>query len=137
MPLFSFSSKLSHVNHLKTQESKHAVTTLDCMAVCSSSNSSFSSLQISQRQVKPMNWRLLSSSRHVFTNFLNTNLRFFSPIFLSWKKNKFLIGQRRHFYLSFEHLSKSKQIYIIFGRKKFVESFLENSWKYVVSLTLV
>ena len=45
-----------------------------------------------------------------FHDFLNKKLRIFSPIFLSWKIKKILIGQKRHFFLSFEHLRKSKQI---------------------------
>ena len=57
---------------------------------------------------------LKSSSRHVFTNFLNTNLRIFFSV---EKENKFLIK-----YIdqnSFDHLSKSKQIYLITYCSKF------------------
>ena len=43
------------------------------------------------------------------TSFPSTNLRKFSLIFLSWKtKTKFLIGQKKAFFLSFEHMRKIK-----------------------------
>ena len=58
-----------------------------------------------------------ASSRHVFTNFPNTDLRIFSSIFL-------VIAQERLFLFSFEHLRKSKPIshyiFVIFGRKHVV-----------------
>ena len=54
---------------------------------------------------------LLTSSSHVFTNFLNMNLRIFSSIFLSRdRKEKPYRSKKCIFYLSFEHLRKSKQI---------------------------
>ena len=41
------------------------------------------------------------------TSFPSTNLRKFSLIFLSWK-TKFLIGQKKAFFLSFEHMRNIK-----------------------------
>ena len=49
---------------------------------------------------------LLSSSQLVFTNFPSTNLRIFSPIFLSWKRNSLLV-KKKAFGLNFDHFRKT------------------------------
>ena len=62
---------------------------------------------------------LLSSSRHVFTNYQNTILQSFSPIFSQLKKKiNSLLVEERQLFLSFEHLRKSEQILHISRRKK-------------------
>ena len=45
------------------------------------------------------------------TNFPNTNLRIFSPIFLSWKRKQISYGSKKVFFLRFVHLRKWKQIH--------------------------
>ena len=78
---------------------------------------------------------LISRSRHVFTNLLNTSLRIFSPIFLSWKKTtNSLLVKKGIIFLCFELLWKSKQKQILHNMYS-VDSYLGNSWKHVVSLT--
>ena len=69
---------------------------------------------------------LLSSSRHVFTNFWIQKTKFFTNI--SQLEKKFLTGQNicGIFFLSFENLRKSWRI---------VNSYSENSWKHVLNLT--
>ena len=77
--------------------------------------------------------QLLSSSRHVFTNFPFTSQRIFSPIFFSCKKKQFSYW----FFSQFVALSKNNNILRKIWWKKFVDSYWENSSKYVVSSTFV
>ena len=77
-----------------------------------------------------------SSSRHVFTNFANTNLRFFSiyqilcnicsDLLKTEKKMPFLTDKEFAFFFNWETLVK-----------KFVDSYSENSWKHVVNSKIV
>ena len=85
------------------------------------------------REKNSKNFHLLSRSRHVFTNFPNANPQIFSPIFLSWKNKQILYWAKKTFFLSFEHVRKSKQILHNIWWKKFVDLSSENSWKHVVS----
>ena len=52
------------------------------------------------------------------------NLQFFFNQYFSVEK--FLIGPKRQFFLSCEHLQQSKQILRNIWWKKFVDSYLEN-----------
>ena len=67
--------------------------------------------------------RLLTSSRHVFTNFANMNLRIFHQYFSVENKNKFHIGHKRLFFSVLSLWKCQNKYYIIFARiffRKFV-----------------
>ena len=53
---------------------------------------------------------LLSSSRHVFTNFMNTNPLIISPIFLSWKIKPIPYRSKKGIFSQFWVFRKPKQI---------------------------
>ena len=59
---------------------------------------------------------------------------FFHQYFSVGKENKFLIGHKMHFFLPLlSILDDQNKYYLIFVRKKMVDSYKENSWKHVVS----
>ena len=53
-----------------------------------------------KEHILPMRWQLLSSSRHVFTNFLNTSLQIFFHQYLSWKRKQIPYWSKKTFFLS-------------------------------------
>ena len=125
---------------IKLQESVWTPRTLSTMLTCST-NFWRSKLQMLTH------W---SSSRHVFTNFLNTNQRIFSTkyyvlhicfYFLKWSSFLLFAGDR----LEHSIVSPLLQMFKTEGKnaffdqqgicfqKKIVDSYYENSWNYVVS----
>ena len=55
-----------------------------------------------------------SNSWHVFTNCPNTNLRTFSPIFLSWKRKQIPYWSKKAFFCQF--WANHNKYFITFGR---------------------
>ena len=76
----------------------------------------------------------ITTCLHEFSECKSTN---FSPIFLNWKQKQipYWLVIRDIFFSLLSLRKYQNKYYIILARKKFADSWLENSWKDVVSLT--